>query len=81
MMWLICRRDMLNSRYKSSGDYLPKLVEARNAEQALDKALDQFGADYRPLNREYIVVPMEDAITITLRPVAQYEKEFKRFVW
>ncbi len=81
MMYLVCRKDMLNNRYKTSGDYLPLLIEASHAEAALDKALDSFSEGYRPLNREFIVVPMEDATVITLRPVPQYEKVVKHYVW
>jgi hypothetical protein len=77
--YLVCREDKLGDRLKSSGDYLPKVVEATDPHSALWQVFDSYNPDYRPMNKSYLVVELIDAVVITLKPKPSYEIETERY--
>lgn len=80
MKYLVMRSDTLGGRSRSSGEYSPKIIEAGTPQAAVELALDNWPAEYRPINRSFIAVPMTEAKVVTLRPLNNYETEVSDFV-
>lgn len=55
------------------------VVEATCHNDALEAALSTFAEGYRPLHREYVVVSLDEALVITIRPKHNYEFEVRGF--
>lgn len=75
MQFLVCRKDAVDNRIKSS-ELFPCLVDAppnSSAEEVVRMALEMKWPGYEPKNKSYYVVPMNMAFLVTFKPRQEYD--------
>lgn len=72
MKWLVCRTDAIRSKGEiRTSEYWPTIVEADNPERALEIVFG--GPPSTSQRRSWYVVPMRDAVIISVKPRQQYD--------
>jgi len=75
MKFMVCRKDGIEGTIRSS-ELWPTIVEA-DADTPVDQvvflAMESKWPNYRPLNKSYYVVPMDEAALVTFKPRQDYD--------
>ena len=79
MQYLVCRVEALNGGMRQS-DLWPAIVDAHphdEAEQIVFRAIETRWPGYIPKNKEFIVVPLTEALYVNIKPKQEYVAEVR----